>query len=281
MDHISDDLIRIMEQKDHIDISRYDDAYLLQCLNRRLGIIQVQDASIYLTYLAQNESERGAFVQSLANNYTEFFRTSLVFAQLEHWILPTLTEQLPQGQELRIWSAGCSSGQEPYSLAILLENLAGKKRVPLRYRIFATDISASALETARRGIYTEESIQCLRLSDLNNHFDRVDGDYSVSSALRKSVSFSFYDLFDPASTIPPESIFGNFHLVICSNVLLYYNPCAQQTIVKKLTDSLVENGYLITGEAERIITAKCAGICAVSPPAPIFKKVCEVHHETK
>jgi len=275
------EVIQIILQTEHHDISKYDDAFLMQSLKRRLELTQQSDFSAYLDTLVLDETERTAFLDSLKNHYTEFFRSGLVFSYLEHRILPALVSQLTPNRELRIWSAGCSTGQEPYSLAILLENLAEKYREPFRYRIIATDLSQDALNAAVDGVYCQDAVQNLRLKDLTSYFERAYDSYAVSDRLKKHVSFSRYDLFDPSSANPQESIFGNFDLVMCSNVLLYYNELAQQFILKKLINSMVIDGYLITGEAERSAVKKCTGICAVSPPNPIFKKTFEVQHEAE
>jgi len=274
-------LVQIMQQAGHRDISIHDEAFLLQSLKRRQEILQAPDLSNFLQTLAQDEIERNAFLLSLENNYTEFFRMGYVFSCLEHQILPGLVARLSPASELRIWSAGCSTGQEPYSLAILLENIAEKSRNDFRYRIIATDISESALNAARNGVYTEEAVQNLRLKDVSAYFEFDHGCYAVKNRLKKHVSFSRYDLFDPLSANPQESIFGNFDLVLCSNVLLYYNEKAQQFILKKLINATVVDGYLITSDAERAITKKSAGICPVYPPNPIFKKTFEVQHEAE
>ncbi len=274
-------LVQIMQQNGHRDISNHDDAFLLQSLKRRQEIVQTPDLSAFLQTLETDEIERTAFLLSLENNYTEFFRMGYVFSCLEHQILPGLVAKLSPASELRIWSAGCSTGQEPYSLAILLENIAEKLRNEFRYRIIATDISDSALNTARNGVYTEEAVQNLRLKDLSTYFELDRDGYAVTNRLKKHLSFSRYDLFDPLSANPSESIFGNFDLVLCSNVLLYYNERAQQFILKKLINATVVDGYLITSDAERVITKRSAGICPVYPPSPIFKKTFEVQHEAE
>jgi chemotaxis methyl-accepting protein methylase len=99
--------------------------------------------------------------------------------------------------------------------------------------------------------------------------------------LKKHISFSRYDLLDPSSATPQESIFGSFDLVMCCNVLLYYGESAQQFILNKLINSIVIDGYLITGEAERGCIKKSTGLFAVAPPNPIFKKTLGVQHEAE
>jgi len=275
------ELIRIIRQTEHHDISKFDELFLMQSLKRRQEILQESSLSVYLLSLSASEEERRALLLSLNNSYTEFFRSGFVFSYLEYRLLPGLIELLPPNRELRIWSAGCSTGQEPYSLAILLENIAEKRRDPFRYRIIATDIQQDALDAACKGVYSEEAVQNLRLKDISAFFERSDCNYTVSNRLKKHVSFSRYDLFDPSSANPQESIFGNFDLVMCSNVLLYYNEAAQRFILNKLINSMVIDGYLITGEAEQSSTKKSVGICAVSPPSPIFKKTFEVQNEAE
>ena len=270
------DLIRIISSITGHDISKYDESFLLQTIKRRCELTQTEDVSRYLLFLEQAEEESQKFVLSLNNHYTDFFRNELVFAQLEHWIIPTLLEQMPENREFRVWSAGCSTGQEAYSLAILLENIAEKRRSAFRYRIIATDLSDSALAAAKQGEYNEEAIQNLRMKDLTLFFEQTSGIYRVTDRLKKYVSFSRYDLLDPSSVTPQESIFGNFDLVMCSNVLFYYNAVSQQFILKKLVNSVMETGCLITGEAERSSAGKTAGLIAVAPPSPIFKKRLEV-----
>lgn len=272
-------LIRIISGINGCDISKYDDAFLLQTVNRRRDVTQAADVPAYLSYLANHEAECQAFLLSLTNGFTEFFRNDLAFAQLEHWILPSLIDQMPDSRELRVWSAGCSTGQEAYSLAILLENIAERRRASFRYRIFATDLLESSLAAARKGEYSEEAVQNIKLKDLRLFFSPCAGGYAVTDRLRRHISFSTYDLFDTRSVHPQESIFGNFDLVMCSNVLLYYHADAQRLILRKLVNSTIENGYLVTGEAERGIAGKAAELLCVTPTSPIFKKRLEVRYE--
>lgn len=281
MNSITADLAQIIRSSQGFDISRYDDSFVIQNLKRRQEMLQIQDVSNYFSLLSKSDTECFTYVQSLENNYTDFFRSGLVFAQLEHWILPGLIDQLPANRELRVWSAGCSTGQEPYSLAILLENLSEKRLHSFRYRIIATDFIESALDIARKGEYSQESVQNLRLKDISTYFSYANGMYVVSDRLKRNLAFSVYNLFDSSSAIPPDSIFGNFNLVICSNVLIYYNDSAKQHIIHRLGNSLDENGFLITGEAERNCVSKKSNLCGVTISSPIFKKVFEVHHETE
>ena len=269
-------MIKTAQDLSRKDLTQYDDAFLRQTIERRCEFLGFSDLQEYQRILSNNETEAGLLVRALNITYTEFFRNVLTFAQLEQRLLPNLIDKKAAGCELRVWSAGCSTGQEAYSVAMLLENELEKGRKAFRYRIIATDISESALEQASRGAYREEDVQNIRIRDINRYFERTEEGYTVCERLKQHISFSRYDLLDPKSANPQESIFGNFDLVFCSNVLFYYKKRSQSLILKKLANALAGNGYLITGEAERDLVQKYSGLCAVVSPSPIFQKKAEV-----
>jgi chemotaxis methyl-accepting protein methylase len=269
---MNNELILSLQSFFGLDISKYDISFLKQVVEKRLAITETKNFSDYIQYLSNNATEAATLFQSFNITYTEFFRNPLTFAHLEQWILPRLMEEKSDNNELRIWSAGCSSGQEVYSIAMLIESINSKKQIKKRYRIIATDISESVLHEAIKGEYNEKDIQMIRVKDLKDFFVKSGEKYIVCDRLKQHVSFSVYDLLDNRSACPQESIFGNFDLVVCSNMLFYYKPVYQHSIVKKLIYSMDEQGYLITGEAEMQIVAKFKGLCLVVPPSPIFKQ---------
>jgi chemotaxis methyl-accepting protein methylase len=276
------DLVAIVKHTKRLcgfDLSQYDDAFLKQAVERRCETKEIKDLQSYEIYIAGNETEAQNLAQSLIITHTEFFRNALTFAHLEQWIIPSLLDKKPEHSELRVWSAGCSTGQEAYSIAMLLENASEKKHQTFRYRIIATDISEAALNLAKKGEYREEAIQNIRVRDINEFFERSGEQYLVNERLKRNVSFSQYDLLDPLSANPEESIFGNFDLIICSNVLYYYKNKSQGFILRKLVNALAGNGYLVTGEAERQNVLKYSGLRAVVPPSPIFQKKVENWNE--
>jgi chemotaxis methyl-accepting protein methylase len=222
--------------------------------------------------MLENPDEVSTLLESMNITYTEFFRNPLTFAHLEQWILPSLLEEKSENNELRIWSAGCSAGQEAYSIAMLIENIHACRARECRYRIIATDISESALVQARKAEYNERDIQKIRIKDLNEFFIRSGESYTICDRLKQHVGFHTYDLLDHRSSYPQESIFGNFDLVVCSNLLFYYKPEYQQVIVNKLMNSMDKQGFLLAGEAERQIFKKFKGLYQVAPPSPIYKQ---------
>lgn len=266
------EIVQIMKSVYGLDISKYDDMFLKRAAEKRFAAAKTEQASDYIKYLSGNSDEANILFRSFSITHTEFFRSPLTFAHLEQWILPRLMEEKPDNGELRIWSSSCSSGEEAYSIAILVENINSKRTKKIRYRIIATDISESALLEAKKGEYNEKDIQVLRVKDLKDFFVKSGETYSVCDRLKKNVSFSAYDLLDTRSACPQESIFGNFDLVVCSNMLFYYKPDYQHGVVKKLINSMNEHGYLVTGEAERQTVAKFCELYMIAPPSPIFKQ---------
>jgi chemotaxis methyl-accepting protein methylase len=271
MDDRIEEIVNAVYDLCGIDVSGYEDTFLAHSLEKRFSVAKTDDIADYIRHLAGNPDEAAILLRSLTVTHTEFFRNPLTFAHLEQWILPSLMEAKSDHSELRVWSAGCSTGQEAYSIAILAENINSQRQRPVRYRIVATDISQEALLEASRGEYREAAIQKIRVGDLKEHFLKSGETYAVCDRLKQHISFSSYDLLDNRSSCPQESIFGGFDLVVCSNLLFYYQRSHQERILKKLVDSMDENGYLITGEAERLIVRRRGGLCQVAPPSPIYK----------
>lgn len=270
----SDELVEAIGGACGRDISRYDAAFLAKALEKRLAAVGCASARAYLDRLAADPGEAEAFCRSLVITHSEFFRNPLTFALLEKVILPRLsdTQQRAGRPELRIWSAGCAAGQEPYSVAILLEELAAARGPVRPYRIFASDLCAAELEAARRGVYGPAALGNVRLRHLRAWFSEQGDAFALHPAIRAQVDFSTYDLLDPRLTCPPASIFGDFDLILCSNVLIYYRADVRQMLLDRLWDNLTPDGCLATGDAERLIVEQAGGFIPVAPPVAVFQK---------
>lgn len=266
------EIVRIMEKLFGEKVLMYDESFVRKSILNRCGRVKCGTISNYLSYISESCAEAEALLQTLVNTYTEFFRNPLVYAYLEKWVLPKLIDGKADGNELRIWSAGCSTGQEPYSVAMLLDEYNASAAKKIRYRIFATDISKSALRAAKKGEYTEDMIQNITVKRLNGFFKENGGIYKIHTRLKKSVSFSTYDLNDKLSVSPQESIYGDFDLVLCNNLLFYYKAEYQHNILQKLIKSVSENGFLITGETERYLLSESSRLRPVVNMMPIFQK---------
>ena len=268
--------VGVLRERHGRDVSGYDEAFLAKAVEKRRRHGTYKTAGAYLERLADDAVEAEALCRSLRVVYSEFFRDPLAFALLEQIILPALVaakKTSVQG-EIRVWSAACAAGQEPWSVAILLDELLGAQPPDTLapYRIFATDLSETDLAVARAGVYSATALGNVRRRHLDSLFSPQGGGLlAIVPRIRAQVEFSLYDLLDESTSSPSTSIYGDFDLVLCCNVLLYYRPEAQRFILDKLRRCLAPGGYLVTGESERQMVETAGGFRAVAPPASVFQ----------
>ena len=254
-----------------MDLSIYKTTFLDKALAKRLADTSAESASAYLHRLADDRAEAYGFFDSLNITYSEFFRNSFSFAHLEQLLLPgILSDAKKAGREVRVWIAGCATGQEAWSVAMLLEDLTGARGHPVPLRIIATDRSDAALALARAGIYSEASMLNVRLKHVRNYFIQEGETYTVGPRLRSFVEFFHYDLLDERSACPPASLYGDFDLILCCNLLFYYRSEPLCRILNKIRNALSQGGYFVTGEAERESVAKHSGLQKLMVPASAF-----------
>ncbi|MCX6873409.1 MAG: protein-glutamate O-methyltransferase CheR [Verrucomicrobia bacterium] len=267
-----DEFIAVMLQRHGFDISVFDESFFEKSLEKRLGALPCRSVADYLEGLSDNSTEAEAFYQSLRIGYSEFFRNPLAFALLEQTKLPRLLDEKKKtGHEIRIWSAGCATGQEAWSVAIVLDELICVLGKQADYRIFATDLLEADLVVARAGVYNAEALKNVRLRQLDGCFVQQGECYAIADRLRSHVDFTVYDLLDESTACPSASIYGDFDIVLCSNVLLYYRPEVQRLILDKLRRCLAPGGYVVVGESERQIVERTGGFRFVAPPATVFQ----------
>jgi chemotaxis methyl-accepting protein methylase len=268
------EIVQVMRRTHDRDISKFDDAFLAKSLDKRLAATGIKTTAVYGEFLEENRAEVEAFYGSLNIAFSEFFRNPLTFALMEQLILPSVVEANRHAgrTEIRIWSAACAAGQEAYSMAILLDELASSRTDALPFRIFATDHADAELASAKQGVYGSAAVQNVSLKHIQKYFAAKGDAYEIAPALRDRVDFSAYDLLDERLSSPAASIYGDFDLVFCSNLLFYYRPEVRQLILNKVLRALCPGGYLVTGEAERQIVAENTGFRPVFPPSTIFQK---------
>ncbi|MCZ7557843.1 MAG: hypothetical protein M5R41_15705 [Bacteroidia bacterium] len=255
-----------------IDIRRYDREFVTGILSRRMKSLGYDAIDQYLMELPSHPIERSELLAMLHNTYTDFYRDLVTTAVLERSILPALVERRcgSERNSVRVWSAACSSGQEAYGIAMLLHDIIAARECDCSFRVFATDRNASVLDIAIKGRYEREKLGRLRVAQLDTFFTAHTDGYEVSHSLRTHLEFSLYDLFDPDSMCPPACIYGEFDVVLCSNVLLYYNERTRQFVLEKLQRCLARNGVLVTGESEREIVTTSALFKGFMPGLPIY-----------
>lgn len=255
------------------DLSKYDASFLNKSIQKRITDTFCDSLESYFIYLENSYLERELLVLSMQVNYSIFFRNTFTFAILEHIILPSIISQkkASKQKEIRIWSSACASGQETYSLAILLNELSTVNNEEINYRIFATDYSEQRINEALLGQYSDTNLQHASMNRVNQWFVHHGNKYTVKEDLKKHIDFSVFDLLNEELSCPAASIFGDFDIVMCANLLFYYQPVYQKKIIEKALHSLNSNGYLITSETEREILL-AQNLVEIFPQSGIFRR---------
>lgn len=237
-------ILQELEQRHGIDFQSYKRATILRRLQRRMAATSRDSIAAYYAYLREHPEEYQQLIGSFLIKVTEFFRDSELYDYLMQQLIPTvIREAQERGDELRIWSSGCATGEEAYSLAMLVCEALGKSSDSLRVRIFATDLDPQAIEFARRGMYPSASIDHVPPQLLERYFTRVDGGYQVKKRIRSLTIFGQHDLSERAP-------FPHIDLLTCRNVLIYFNPELQRHVLQLMAFSLRDGGYLVLGKAE-------------------------------
>ncbi len=242
----------LISEKYASDISFYDETFLDKTISGRMKDLSYNSSDAYLGYLTENRSEFKTLISYLNNSYSEFFRNPLIYNFIEFDILPVIFKEKNSSGSggIRIWSAGCASGQEAYSLAIITCDFKDAGRYSLDFKVFGTDISSVEIKSAHSGIFHYKSLLNTKLSHLRSCFSNSGDYYTINPDIKKYVDFSVYDLLDKNTYSPPSSIYGGFDIIMCCNLLFYYRKDYQKKILEKLYLSLNTGGFLITDNSE-------------------------------
>ncbi|MBN2012245.1 protein-glutamate O-methyltransferase CheR [candidate division KSB1 bacterium] len=269
------DILALLYEQRRFDSSHYYPAFVKRRIADRLGRLKSGDALEFLHQLKHKPDELDALVDSLTINVSRFFRDGLMFAYLENILLPGLLTEKARTENyyLRMWSAGCATGEEPYSVAILLYELLTKEKIHYDIKLFATDIDQDSLHAAEQGAYPFERIKDVRYQFLKTYFRAEGKAYYIIPEIKKLVSYSYFDMLNTSAFVPPESVFGNFDIVFCRNLLIYFTPQSQDAIFKKLFRAIVKNGYLILGTSEKPPLAFNRYFQQVNDCCGIFQKI--------
>ena len=245
-------VLNYLNKERGFDFSGYRPSMVERRMGQRLPPTKCTDIPEYLEYLKQHPHELDNLVDVLTINVSRFFRNTLAFDYIADKILPAIVSDKLSGQDpsLRIWSAGCATGEEPYSMAILIQELQRKEKLKLSVNIFATDIDERALKRAKKAIYPYASIKNIKYRLLKRYFEGQGKRFQLSQKIQKMVAFSPYDILDKRSYAPPESVFGEFDVTFCKNVLIYFSQENQGIMFEKLHRALARGGYLVLGRAE-------------------------------
>jgi two-component system, chemotaxis family, CheB/CheR fusion protein len=227
------------------DFSGYKDNTIQRRIQRRMQVLQIDDAAAFYERLREDPQQVDLLFQDLLIGVTSFFRDPQAFEHLERSIIPKLFEHRKPDETIRIWAPGCATGEEAYSVAMLLRENSPKGAAAPKLQVFATDIDERSLAVARAGRYPAAIAQDVSPKRLRKFFSREDGTYRISSELREMVLFSAHNLLRD----PP---FSRLDLITCRNLLIYMGAELQEKIIPIFHYALRDNGYLFLGSSENV-----------------------------
>jgi len=259
-------LISLMEKvylERGFDFRGYKESTLTRRLGRRLRARGVQTYIDYARVLDNDQTEYDRLFMDLTINVTSFFRDVVAFKALEEVVLPEL---ITKGEtNIRIWSAGCATGEEPYSIAMLLMECLDWESGLREVFILATDIDNKALERAREGLFTPKEVEGIRPAWLERYFCAEGGGFRVKPSLKQLVTFEEHNLVSN----PP---YCELDLVVCRNVLIYLNPMPQAQMIKGFYSALKQGGFLLLGKSEIPVGETRTLLNCIDKKAKVYQK---------
>src|SRR4051812_48481324 len=242
-------LLRFLNQlreQTGIDFAQYKRPTILRRLRRRMAAVRTPTLTEYVRFAARNPNEYERLASTFLIKVTEFFRDPELYELLRRDVIPRLiAEAADNDRELRIWSAGCATGEEAYSLAILVAEALGDELPRHPVRIFATDLDNDAITFARRGVYSRSAVANLSEEMIERYFVQSNDEYEIRKNIRAMTIFGQHDLAQRAP-------FPRIDLAVSRNVLIYFTPELQRRALQLFAFSLRDNGYLVLGKAETV-----------------------------
>lgn len=239
------EIIILLKNRFDLDFSLYKPSTITRRIERRLTFQKLTTLRSYMDVLLSNKDELNALYCDLLIGVTCFFRDEKAYQSLDH-TLPQLFKSFPEKEELRIWVAACASGQEAYSMSILLHEALKREGYSQTYKIFATDMHQNSIEFASAGRFTRGDLKSLSKSHRKRYFDEVSEDcFQVVPLIRDPIVFAKHNILKDAP-------FTNMHVVSCRNLLIYFNVTAQERVLSLLTFSLRSKGILFLGSSETL-----------------------------
>jgi two-component system CheB/CheR fusion protein len=238
-------LLAVLRIRRGVDFSNYKQSTIKRRIIRRMALNKIEEAAEYLRFLRDTTAEQDLLYNDLLISVTSFFRDTSSFETLCTHVLPAILNKKRPSEPLRIWVAGCATGEEAYTFAICILEHLGDRAFSRKIQIFATDISETAIAKARIGVYSATELSGLSNQQIVQFFNKVDGNYQVSKALRDLCVFAHHNLVKDAP-------FSNLDLVSCRNVLIYLDTPLQKKALATFHYGLHEHGFLMLGRSESV-----------------------------
>ncbi len=229
------------------DFSGYKRTGLMRRVNKQMESVGVGSYSDYVDYLEVHPDEFERLFDTILINVTSFFRDTGSWDYLREEVVPRLLAAKRSGEPIRLWSAGCATGQEPYSLAMMMAEALGPERFRQQIKIYATDVDNQALAQARAGAYSAREMQSVPDALRDKYFEREDDTYIFQRDMRRALIFGRHDLMQDAPI-------SRIDLLVCRNTIMYFNAEAQRRIVNRFHFAVSDNSFLFLGKAEMMFT---------------------------
>ena len=242
-----ENLLQYLRINRGFDFTGYKHSTLMRRVTKQMQYLNIESFANYQDYLEVHPDEFKALFNTILINVTAFFRDPLAWEYLSKDIIPNILRNKQKNEQIRIWSAGCASGEEAYTLAIILGEILGIEDFRHRVKIYATDIDEEALNQARQASYSVKNIQGVPLELRDKYFDLVNKNYIFHQDLRRAVIFGRHDLLQDAPI-------SRLDLLVCRNTLMYFNSETQGRIINRFHFALNDHGYLFLGKAEMLVT---------------------------
>ncbi len=242
-----ENLLQYIKSNRGFDFSGYKRASLSRRIRKRMQTINIENYSKYLDYLEVHPNEFVELFNTILINVTSFFREPKAWEYIASEIIPQIINKVEINKPIRIWSAGCASGEETYTIAILLAEALGMEKYSQWVKVFATDVDMEALSYARHANYTSKEIQNIPQEILDKYFERVNSHFSIQKELRRGVIFGRHDLVQDAPI-------SKIDLLVCRNTLMYFNSETQSKILDRFHFALHSGSFLFLGKAEMLFS---------------------------
>ena len=239
-------ILRLLRDEYSIDFSHYKANTVTRRIERRLSLNSAIDLEAYVKRLRTDPRELNSLYEDLLIGVTRFFRDDDSFAVLEQQLVPDIIDRVAKENsenQIRVWVPGCATGQEAYSIAMILHEQLTVRRLPVNLKILATDVHRASLEVASAGVYTPQQVAGVSQQRLDRFFTLKQNGYHISQSLRESIVFAPHNLIRDAP-------FTRLDLISCRNLLIYFQPHAQKTVLTLFHFALKTGGYLFLGSSE-------------------------------
>jgi PAS domain S-box-containing protein len=239
-------IIMLLKTTFGVDFTHYKETTINRRITRRMVINKTKNLKEYIDYLRTHPNEPQALFDDLLIGVTSFFREPKTFEALKEKVFPELIKNKASGESIRVWIPGCSTGEEAYSVAIAIQEFLEEKVMPeIKVQIFGTDANAKNIDKARQGIYLKIIEENVSENQLRRFFNRQNGNYQITKPIRDMCIFAKQDITND----PP---FSNLNLIICRNVLIYFDPLLHEKVFPIFHYGLKSNGFLVLGESESV-----------------------------